>query len=520
MRLKIARILTVALVALLSLALSDSAVANTEYTHTLQPGQRLYPGDILYSPSHAYRLVMQGDGNLVLYTGGTALWSSKTNGQDGANAVMQGDGNFVVYQSGKAIWNSGTNRHDGAILDMQDDGNLVIYWENTAIWSTGTNQPAAPQPPSPSPAAPAPTEYTHTLQPGQRLYPGDILYSPSHAYRLVMQGDGNLVLYRGGKALWSSKTNGHNGANAVMQGDGNFVVYLSGKAIWNSGTDHHSGAILDMQDDGNLIVYQSGKAIWSTGTGNSPSHSSGHSVGSGYWLRPGTIIYSSNHRYRLVMQGDGNLVVYQGGKALWSTSTQGHQGAQAVMQGDGNLVVYWNGKAIWNSGTDHHDGAILDMQDDGNLVIYWQGRAVWASKNASASSQGMAIVRAAASQARIPYCLGGGNQFGPTPCGGMPATFDCTGLTMYAVYKATGKVLTHDGRQGTEGGRAIRNKSELRPGDLVFFGRSFSNFLHAGVYAGNGEFWDANNWGVPVQKHSMAWEEHGLAFVGGARYWH
>ena len=74
-------------------------------------------------------------------------------------------------------------------------------------------------------------------------------------------------------------------------------------------------------------------------------------------------------------------------------TTQGHKGAQAVMQGDGNLVVYWHGKAIWSSGTAHHGGAILDMQDDGNLVIYWHGSAMWASKDASASSQGMAIVR-------------------------------------------------------------------------------------------------------------------------------
>jgi len=32
-------------------------------------------------------------------------------------------------------------------------------------------------------------------------------------------------------------------------------------------------------------------------------------------------------------------------------------------------------------------------------------------------------------------------------------------------------------------------------------------------------FWDADDWGVPVQKHSMAWVENALPFVGGARYW-
>ena len=316
---KLLRIAAVASVFLSALVLTETASA-AEYTHTLQPGQRLYPGDILYSPSHAYRLVMQGDGNLVLYTGGTALWSSKTNGQSGANAVMQGDGNFVIYLSGKAIWNSGTAHHSGAILDMQDDGNLVIYQSSKAIWSTGTNQPVAPQQPSPSPAPPGPAEYTHTLQPGQRLYPGDILYSPATPTGWSCRATATSSSTRGGTALWSSKTNGQSGANAVMQGDGNLAVYQSGKAIWNSGTAHHGGAILDMQDDGNLVIYQSSKAIWSTGTNSSAT---AHPTGATAWRRSATPAGDDHllvqHRYRLVMQGDGNLVVYKGGKALWST---------------------------------------------------------------------------------------------------------------------------------------------------------------------------------------------------------
>ena len=349
----------------------------TTYTHILEPGQRLYAGDTLYSPSHSYRLIMQGDGNLALYSGGSALWSTKTNGHSGANAVMQGDGNFVVYQSGHPLWNSHTEGHGGANLDMQDDGNLVIRDSGAAIWATGTNQPAAPPPHTP-------TTYTHILEPGQRLYAGDTLYSPSHSYRLIMQGDGNLALYNGGSALWSTKTNGHSGANAVMQGDGNFVVYQSGHPLWNSHTEGHGGANLDMQDDGNLVIRQSGKAIWATGTNrrtsSAPSKKHANLVPPGQRLKPGTVIYSLSHAYRLVMQGDGNLVVYNGHKAIWSTGTDHHGGANAVMQGDGNLVVYWHGHAIWNSNTDHHGGAVLDMQNDGNLVIYWHGKAIWNSK--------------------------------------------------------------------------------------------------------------------------------------------
>ncbi|HYM54361.1 MAG TPA: NlpC/P60 family protein, partial [Solirubrobacteraceae bacterium] len=146
--------------------------------------------------------------------------------------------------------------------------------------------------------------------------------------------------------------------------------------------------------------------------------------------------------------------------------------------------------------------------------------------NAQAITQGEAIVQAAASQAGKPYCFAGGTPSGPSHGKGGPGCpsgtvgFDCTGLTLYAVYQVTGTVLSHDGRQATEGGQIISNQSDLLPGDLVFFGGTLGNFEHAGVYAGNGEIWDADNYNVPVQMHSLAWVEHALPFVGGARYWH
>lgn len=90
--------------------------------------------------------------------------------------------------------------------------------------------------------------------------------------RLVMQGDGNLVLYKYGNgslgsALWSSGTNSGLNYKAVFQGDGNLVVYdASGSAKWASGTNP-SGSKLALQADGNLVIYSStGQALWSTGT--------------------------------------------------------------------------------------------------------------------------------------------------------------------------------------------------------------------------------------------------------------
>lgn len=90
--------------------------------------------------------------------------------------------------------------------------------------------------------------------------------------RLIMQGDGNLVLYKldNGKVLkplWASNTNHGSDYNAVFQGDGNLVVYDgSGRAKWASGTNPRGNRLI-MQADGNLVIYSDiGKALWATGT--------------------------------------------------------------------------------------------------------------------------------------------------------------------------------------------------------------------------------------------------------------
>jgi len=107
---------------------------------TLTANQQLTSGQALDSANGDYGLNMQGDGNLVLYQGSTALWSSGTAGTAATRAVMQGDGNFVLYSSsGSAIWATGTSGNSGAYLEVQDDGNVVIYSATgTALWSTGT----------------------------------------------------------------------------------------------------------------------------------------------------------------------------------------------------------------------------------------------------------------------------------------------------------------------------------------------------------------------------------------------
>lgn len=79
------------------------------------------------------------------------------------------------------------------------------------------------------------------------LYPGELDTgtfpggSPSCNGRLVFQGDGNLVVYRHGVAVFSTATNGQND-NITLQTDGNVVIrHLDGqgrtdRVLWASNT--------------------------------------------------------------------------------------------------------------------------------------------------------------------------------------------------------------------------------------------------------------------------------------------
>jgi hypothetical protein len=98
-------------------------------------------------------------------------------------------------------------------------------------------------------------------------------------------------------------------------------------------------------------------------------------------LNPGQSIKSANGRYTFVYQTDGNLVLYDGGTALWASGTDGRPVGVCIMQADGNLVIYGPGvQPIWASNTWQHPGSRLVVQDDGNVVIYRpDGVPVWAT---------------------------------------------------------------------------------------------------------------------------------------------
>lgn len=99
---------------------------------------------------------------------------------------------------------------------------------------------------------------------------GNDLYSESRQYRLAFQGDGNLVLYSGNRAIWHSSTY-NNGGYFKLQSDGHALILRSnanGALTWRTGVYGYPKTFIIVQNDGNVVEYDSTnlKAVWNSGT--------------------------------------------------------------------------------------------------------------------------------------------------------------------------------------------------------------------------------------------------------------
>jgi hypothetical protein len=108
----------------------------------------------------------------------------------------------------------------------------------------------------------------------------------------------------------------------------------------------------------------------------------GDALVAGEKLKQGEKLVSENAKYSLVMQGNGNLVGYEGDRAFWSSKTNGmgEKPYQALMQSDGNFVVSGNGTPAWATDTLGKGGSLLKLQNDRNIVMYDNNNeSVWSS---------------------------------------------------------------------------------------------------------------------------------------------
>ncbi|MFI5528769.1 hypothetical protein ACIA8O_09460 [Kitasatospora sp. NPDC051853] len=329
----------------------------------LLTGRSLKGGEQLVTASTA--LAMGVDGNLVLTDrrSSRVLWTSGTEGHPGAVVALEADGNLVIRDTvGAPLWDSGTWGTEGARLLVHENGNLALYdTDSKALWSTGTHYTGV-------------DAQGTTIPSGRTLRAGDTV--ESRVARLVMQPDGNLVLYSRstGNSRWHSGTWGNEGASATMQSDGNLVVRAAdGRALWASGTWTHRNARAVVQDNLDFVLYSpAAKPVWASGTDLWEAARRGTAVWSGAGIGSGgSVTAHGADQPALTMQTDGNLVLTSAGRVLWASGTWGHPGAFLTVQSDGNAVVYGDdGQALWSTRTWGNPNAFLVIQDDGNLVLY------------------------------------------------------------------------------------------------------------------------------------------------------
>lgn len=225
----------------------------------LSTEKSLKKGEHLLSPDAQSSLVLQENGDLVYYSSLRKVWSTNTAGQSADRLVMQPDGNLVLYSTNNTpLWYSASHTTSGgATLRLQSDGNAVVYGtDSLPLWSVGYVS-------NPNLLSSVAT----TMQP-VRMYPGQYMETADRKYQLTLQPDGNLVLYSQSKAIWSTMTIGSNPAAYLrMQEDGNLVLYTkTSSPLWSSKSEGNGLSTLVIQNDGNLVIYSGPKASWSSGT--------------------------------------------------------------------------------------------------------------------------------------------------------------------------------------------------------------------------------------------------------------
>lgn len=120
------------------------------------------------------------------------------------------------------------------------------------------------------------------------------------------------------------------------------------------------------------------------------------------------------------------------------------------------------------------------------------------------SAKGNAIVSNARKYLGVRYVYGG-----TTPKG-----FDCSGLVQY-VCKSVGIKVNRTAASQFSNGRAV-NRSDLQPGDLVFFAKS-KRISHVGIYIGGGQMIHAPHTGDVVRIASINSGYYKRTYVGARR---
>ena len=129
------------------------------------------------------------------------------------------------------------------------------------------------------------------------------------------------------------------------------------------------------------------------------------------------------------------------------------------------------------------------------------------SSSSSSNSTGEKLVNLAKSKLGCKYVWGATG----------PNTFDCSGLTSWC-HKQIGISIPRTSLAQSKSGKAV-NKSDLQPGDLIFWKTTSAEVGHVGMYVGNNQFIHAPNKSKPVKYDSLDNSYYKSRYVRARRYY-
>ena len=187
--------------------------------------------------------------------------------------------------------------------------------------------------------------------------------------------------------------------------------------------------------------------------------------------------------------------------------------ASSASTGTIGVVNYLNIRSAGNTGARiigklyNSNTVTIVGSNNGWDEISYKGLSGWISSQFVITGTKQTVVDAVLREIGIKYIYDGASPIG----------FDCSGLTMYA-YDKVGITLPHSASEQASYGWWV-SKSELRPGDLLFFDTDGGKnvITHVGIYIGGDIFISAESGAGEVMEASLNNTYWSGAFVTARR---
>lgn len=155
--------------------------------------------------------------------------------------------------------------------------------------------------------------------------------------------------------------------------------------------------------------------------------------------------------------------------------------------------------------TEDNDGDMGRLLEERGVITRLGAHLQQASTNVGEKASD--LVMSAMGFLGVPYRYGGSS---------VDTGFDCSGLVRAVFEQSVGKVLPRRADQQAAVTETIE-RTDLKPGDLVFFNTMKRAFSHVGIYVGDGKFIHAPRAGATVRVEDMRGAYWQTRFNGARR---